>query len=486
MEDTDSTLVVLLCMHRSGSSLTASILQQLGMSLGPFELIEATPTNPYGHFEAKPFHILNRRVQDHAFGFPDDLPRSPQVLERFLQTGGRWSEAIEIPGAWVDEGAALIQRLRDSGPVAGFKDPRTVLVWPFWRRVLKRFPDLRTVLLPLLRSPHEIAMSLCSRSGGRFSYWTALDVVDLHFRRLAEIQRVEDQVAPSVLFGSPRYLEELAEAVGRCGLPWCEELARGLFDRSCVHHKPAVVVHPAQEALNQIHPSDPLSGGETNENARQLAADARSYESMLLRRIDDAEAKITAVTAELQETRGQLAEVSELHQESRQRLELSEGRLIQTQEALGRTTSVLRETSRALEETRATLEETRERFHASQEALRSSQLALHETQATLGRSQTTLARIQELLGQSQESLVRVQADFLESEERLRLARQREDELASQCRQLRTRLERFETHPILGPALRGRRGLRAMLAGFRSVASSRQRLVRLDQPDRSSL
>jgi len=61
MEGSKRKLIVLLCMHRSGSSLTANLLQQLGMSLGPFELIAAAPSNPYGHFEALPFHIMNRR-----------------------------------------------------------------------------------------------------------------------------------------------------------------------------------------------------------------------------------------------------------------------------------------------------------------------------------------------------------------------------------------------------------------------------------------
>ena len=43
MEGPQPTLVVLLCMHRCGSSLTTNILQRLGMSLGPFELMGAAP-----------------------------------------------------------------------------------------------------------------------------------------------------------------------------------------------------------------------------------------------------------------------------------------------------------------------------------------------------------------------------------------------------------------------------------------------------------
>ena len=66
MDDTGRTLVVFLSMHRCGSSVTASTLHSLGMSLGPFELNEALPSNPHGHFEAVPFLQLNRRIQERA------------------------------------------------------------------------------------------------------------------------------------------------------------------------------------------------------------------------------------------------------------------------------------------------------------------------------------------------------------------------------------------------------------------------------------
>ena len=70
----EKTLVVILCMHRCGSSLTARLLQRLGMSLGPFDLGEINESNKYGHFEAQPFVLLNREFQMQQFGFEGDLP----------------------------------------------------------------------------------------------------------------------------------------------------------------------------------------------------------------------------------------------------------------------------------------------------------------------------------------------------------------------------------------------------------------------------
>src|SRR5580692_2376506 len=98
------TLVPILCMHRSGSSLATNVLCELGMSLGPFDMLGATPANPHGHFESREFCILNQAVQYRAFGFADDMPASPETLQRFLQRGGRWSDGVDLPPQWLEQG----------------------------------------------------------------------------------------------------------------------------------------------------------------------------------------------------------------------------------------------------------------------------------------------------------------------------------------------------------------------------------------------
>ena len=142
------TLVILLSMHRSGSSLTASVLQRLGMSLGPFELMGATPSNPHGHFEVMPICELNRKVQGLFHGFADDMPTTEDNLRTFLKTQGCRDQIEAIPEEFVSEGRDLVAALLESGTVSGFKDPRTILTWPFWQRVLAAFPEVRQ-LCPL-------------------------------------------------------------------------------------------------------------------------------------------------------------------------------------------------------------------------------------------------------------------------------------------------------------------------------------------------
>ena len=89
----------------------------------------------------------------------------------------------------------------------------------------RQFPLLRVVVVPLLRSPHEIAMSLCTRSHGELGYWAALDLIAIHFGRMKAILKLENQATRAIGFGSSSFLDDLAEAATFCGISWNKENA---------------------------------------------------------------------------------------------------------------------------------------------------------------------------------------------------------------------------------------------------------------------
>ncbi len=314
MESETSTLAFLLCMHRSGSSLTASIFQELGMSLGPFPLLGAHSSNIHGHYESLPFQILNRKVQEIALGFPDDVPKSEEVLTRFLDGKGIWPEGVKIPDELFDEGRRLVAGLVGSGGISGFKDPRTVLTWPFWRQVLQEFHSIRVVVVPLLRSPHEIAMSLCTRSDGALGYWASLDLVAVHFGRMKAILESVNQATRAIGFGSESFLDDLAEAARFCGLSWNKEDALRVFDRTCVHHEPASVVHEAQMLYEELGGQRPPHC-QAERNGWLLARDARKCEALTQRleshRQSEAQQQLSQAQAALSDSRDQLAKARE-------------------------------------------------------------------------------------------------------------------------------------------------------------------------------
>ena len=252
------------------------------MSLGPFPLMGAHSSNIHGHYESLPLQTLNRKVQEIALGFADHVPNSEEVLTRFLDGKGIWPEGVKIPAELLDEGRRLIAGLVGSGGSSGFKDPRTVLTWPFWRQVVQEFPSLRVVVVPLLRSPHEIAMSLCTRSDGVLGYWASLDLIAVHFGRMKAILESVNQAPRAIRFGSESFLDDIADAARLCGLNWNEDDALRVFDRTCVHHDPAIVVHEAQTLYEELG-GQKLAIGHAERNGRLLARDARKCEALTLR-----------------------------------------------------------------------------------------------------------------------------------------------------------------------------------------------------------
>ncbi len=308
------------------------MFEQLGMSLGPYPLVGASPTNIHGHYESLPFHALNRKVQEIALGFRDDVPATDEVLARFLESEGAWPDDVEIPEELFEEGRRVIAGMIDSGPISGVKDPRTVLTWPFWRRVLMDCSSVRVVLVPLLRSPHEIAMSLCSRSAGAVGYWTALDVVAVHFARLKAILTNEAQVSEAIVFGSKTYLDALARATTFCGLAWDEARALRVFDQSCVHQEPAGVAHPAQPLYEELG-GEKRSDSEAERTRWLLARDSRKCESMaqnLVRRAQDLvqesdhQHRLYQVQTELEQALEALVERQDVLASTRKALSLAE------------------------------------------------------------------------------------------------------------------------------------------------------------------
>jgi hypothetical protein len=246
------TLVIILCMHRCGSSVTTDILQRLGMSLGPFPLMGANEYNEYGYFEAMPFYELDRELQSQELGFAWDIPESPDVLRRFCQREGRWQSDTSIPESTIQRGKELVEQLTGSGAISGFKDPRTALLWPLWSRVLSCFPGLRIVPLFLLRSPHEIGMSIFRRSKGAFAYQDALDVTAVHLKRMRSI--LENWVGDHTIvrFDPMVYAEDMRRAVQTCGLTWHEEAFAEVYDATSKHYEPAVVTHEAQSLFETL------------------------------------------------------------------------------------------------------------------------------------------------------------------------------------------------------------------------------------------
>jgi hypothetical protein len=141
---TEPLQVIVLGMHRSGTSLVASLLGLLGAYLGDEEdFIPADQDNPQGFWERRGVISLNNLVLragdaawDRVAGF--DVSRIRGRFRRRFASGA----------------ASLIQGLDTHGTWA-IKDPRLCLTLPLWRPLCRH-----AVCVVTLRHPAEVASSL--------------------------------------------------------------------------------------------------------------------------------------------------------------------------------------------------------------------------------------------------------------------------------------------------------------------------------------
>ncbi len=140
--------LIILGMHRSGTSLLANLLHEMGLYLGSSdELMAAQHDNPGGFFERNDVVALNDKMLT-ALGVSWDCPAA---LDR-----GELRAATNTYRADMEE---LIQKLTAHQPYL-IKDPRMCLTLPLWQAVWSDVLYLFTS-----RHPLKIARSLKRRNG---------------------------------------------------------------------------------------------------------------------------------------------------------------------------------------------------------------------------------------------------------------------------------------------------------------------------------
>lgn len=142
--------VVVLGMHRAGTSLVTRGIKSLGIYMGD-DFVDAQFDNPRGYWEDRKVQDLNQRVL-RVFGLKWESPD--------LFTDTQW-QALEIEAMRLE----AIEHIRAnflSHPLWGFKDPRTIRLLPFWWPVLERL-GVHDSYVVVIRNPLSVAESLIAR-----------------------------------------------------------------------------------------------------------------------------------------------------------------------------------------------------------------------------------------------------------------------------------------------------------------------------------
>ena len=206
--------VVVLGMHRSGTSLLTGSLEAAGLYLG--EVNQAAPFNTKGNKE-------NESIRD----FHDDL---------LARNGAAWNHPPKRQVRWgrLDEERALrlVEPYMHSRHPWGFKDPRTLWMVEGWIRVLSA-----PKVIGVFRHPSLVARSLVARAGdlsigadAALRLWCAYNSELLRLHRKYQF--------PLLHFSSDEefqrdFVTPLTTFVRSLGLDGCVE---DFFDPTLVHH----------------------------------------------------------------------------------------------------------------------------------------------------------------------------------------------------------------------------------------------------------
>lgn len=222
-----ATAVIVVGMHRSGTSALTRIVNLLGPTVGrDGDLVGARPSNLKGQWEI-----------GSMTGFQEAL---------LQKLGGTWDEPPELPVGWerrrallleVGRARRLVQHIYRGAPLWVWKDPRTSLTLPFWRRALPRHT---LVPIAIHRHPLDVARSLASRNG--LPAERALILWETYNRALLRnldgmpaLHLSYEQLTSDPIATSARVRDFLA-ARGVPVAPVHEETVRAFVDPSLRHH----------------------------------------------------------------------------------------------------------------------------------------------------------------------------------------------------------------------------------------------------------
>jgi len=219
-------LVVVLGMHRSGTSAVARALPVFGVDLGDRLMPAVDGENDKGYWEDLDIYAMN--------------------IEVLKTLGSDWHGTRPLREADFEIAAIQALRLRARellgnklvrGPVFGMKDPRLSRLLPFWKPIFRDL-ELQPLYVLATRNPLSVARSLQRRNGfphaKSYSLWM-LHCVDALCGTLGQARLCIDY--DELMLDAPRQLGRLGRFLGRVPEPsaaseYCSGFLEGRLRRT--------------------------------------------------------------------------------------------------------------------------------------------------------------------------------------------------------------------------------------------------------------
>jgi hypothetical protein len=149
----DNHALIILGMHRSGTSLLTGLLSQVGVQMG------------------KSLYAPQKGVNEKGFWEHEDIVDTHDEL--LLNLGSQWDDLLPLADNWwesprikpfAEKLSKLVRRDFDSARVWALKDPRMCRLLPLWLSILAA-SQIKVTFVCMNRNPIEVAASLQKRDG---------------------------------------------------------------------------------------------------------------------------------------------------------------------------------------------------------------------------------------------------------------------------------------------------------------------------------
>ena len=400
-----ATALLVLGMHRSGTSALAGALARLGVELGP-RLIEAAPDNPLGYWE-------------HA--------GVVEVHERLLHAlCSSWEDPRELPAGWLEapetreaerELEAIVSADFAQAKLWALKDPRLCRFLPLWLPLLARL-GVQAKVLAIVREPAQVARSLAARDHIKPAHAELL-----WLRAASEIAEGSAGLARTLLDFEQLMADPergLAHAAQQLQLQWPQagdhvreavSLAQRHQRRDGKAKGDAAGLHARLGAAEDPWAVLAEAGGLV---ARAIVP-ARDWLDSLVPAIARARAQHADVLARLAHTDESLGRSAELSHERMLQLESMDAQLRQTQSALQSAEALSRQHLQQMRSLDAQLSHTQSAL-AEAEALAGQRLGeLADSEARLAKTQSALAAAEALSLQRMDEVAKLDAGLADAQ-----------------------------------------------------------------------
>jgi hypothetical protein len=371
---TDSAIIssqpiIITGMHRSGTSLTASVLEKAGVNIGE-DLLGSHRGNARGHFEDINFLTLHQDIL---------------VSQGISSEGWTTHNSVEVPQQFWGRSQALCQQRAEQDTLWGWKEPRTTLFLNFWATIL---PNAKFVFL--YRSPWEVIDSLFARGDVAFHHnpkfaievWIAYNQAVLDFYQ----RHSEKAFLLHPLFlkdGENEFITRLSQKLELPLSPFEEHM----FEAKDMHlqvnntHRPALLTRYFPEAIElfkRLEKAADLPSPMPIDTLLDMAAKGTerdwSCQDWLASR------RASALYEEAQSVHDEL-------QQARVELQQAHAELQRTQAELHHTQAGLEHTQAAFQQSQADVHRLNTELHQNHLQLQQAQFQLQQTHAELQQEQ---------------------------------------------------------------------------------------------------